>query len=90
MCKIHLAWRNEKAEQKRARQWESERLTRIEEIRHKIEKEYEKQVSQEAKQSRTRNIKKNEIPKITCSKVLHELVTNSDDPDSILVCSFLL
>lgn len=79
------AWRNEKAEQKRAQEWEHERLGKLEKVRSKFELDYEHQLQQDSKAERRSLPKISEIPSITCPKVLHDLLTHSNDPDSVMV-----
>lgn len=79
------AWRNGKAEQKREQEWEQERLGKLEKVHSKFQEDYENQLQQEAKAERHSLPKISEVPNITCPKVLHDLLTHSNDPDSVMV-----
>lgn len=80
-----LVWRNERAEDKRAKACATEKLKHLEDIQYQVQKNYEKEVEETQFKKRKLNIKESDLPNIHCGDVLHDLLKHSSDPDSIMV-----
>ncbi|XP_022911876.2 breast cancer type 2 susceptibility protein homolog isoform X1 [Onthophagus taurus] len=79
-------WRNFKAEQKRIREFENDRLTKMEKVHYEVQKTHEFEKMQERKKNclQPSKISKGELLKITCPKTLLALLESANDPDAFL------
>ncbi|KAJ8929670.1 hypothetical protein NQ314_017616 [Rhamnusium bicolor] len=73
-------WRNKKAEEMRAQEWDNERYKKLEQIQENVSKNLD---YFQDKQNINLGKEYKNISEITCSKTLYEVKKNSKDPDCI-------
>lgn len=80
-----LVWRNERAEEKRAKAFAAEKLKHLEDIQYQVQKSYEKEMEETQLKKRKLNVKESDLPNINSGDVLHDLLKYSSDPDGVMV-----
>ncbi|XP_074028261.1 uncharacterized protein [Leptinotarsa decemlineata] len=77
-------WRNKKAEERRAQEWEMERCRKMDEIESGLMKELYNDFNQVSSSSKKENaVASLDLGKINCPEVLLNILENSNDPESL-------
>lgn len=79
-----LVWRNKRAEEKRALEWENQKLKDVEMIRQKVQNDYEKEIRVGKDYLLSENGNRN-VKDICSPKLLYEMLENTNDPEGLKV-----
>lgn len=80
-----LVWRNRKAEQRRANQWESRQAQVMERLHAKVQEELEIEWKRGKRENTRGKVRVKDIQDVHCPRTLYEYLEDSNDPDSLRV-----
>lgn len=90
MLNFVLVWRNHKAEEIRAQEWENKRHQDLENVKETIRKDYELKINQQKENKISINLNNSDIRNINCPETLFSIYNNCRDPERLQVWFILL